>query len=160
TSNPALSDATFRGLPRTADGAMTLQGTVNKTGLALLAVVAGAAVTWNAPSILLMVVGAVGGLALGVVTAFKKEWSPFTTLPYAFLEGLFLGAFSLQFERKYPGLAPMAVGLTLGTMAALLAAYSARLIRVSESFRTGVVAATGAIALFYVVSLVLRLFGV
>ena len=35
----ALTDATFRGLPRTADGTMTLQGTVNKTGFALLVVI-------------------------------------------------------------------------------------------------------------------------
>jgi uncharacterized YccA/Bax inhibitor family protein len=160
TGNPALNDATFRSLPRTADGTMTLQGTVNKTGFALLVVVAGAAVTWNLPNPLLMIVGLIGGLVLGVVTAFKKEWAPITTLPYAFLEGLFLGGLSLQYAQRYSGIVPLAVGLTLGTLAALLFAYTSRLIRVTENFRLGVVAATGGIALFYVVSFVLSLFGI
>jgi uncharacterized YccA/Bax inhibitor family protein len=160
TGNPALNDATFRSLPRTADEAMTLQGTVNKTGLALLVVVAGAAVTWNMPNPLLMIVGAIGGLVIGVVTAFKKEWAPYTTLPYALLEGLFLGGLSLQYALRYSGIVPLAVGLTLGTLAALLVAYRARLIRVTENFRLGVVAATGGIALFYLVSFVLSLFGI
>ncbi len=160
TGNPALNDATFRSLPQTAGEAMTLQGTVNKTGLALLVVVAGAAITWNAGSPILMIVGAIGGLVLGLVTAFKKEWAPFTTVPYAFLEGLFLGGLSQQYEARYSGIVPMAVGLTLGTLAALLAAYSSRLIRVSENFRLGVMAATGGIALFYLVSMVLGFMGI
>ena len=158
TGNPALREATFRGLPRTADGAMSLQGTVNKTGFALLVVVAGAAITWNMPNPLLMIVGAIGGLVLGITTAFKKQWAPYTTLPYAFLQGLFLGAFSLQFEQRFPGIVPIAIGLTLGTLAALLFAYKSRLIKVTENFRLGVLAATGGIALFYLVSFLLSLF--
>ena len=141
TGNPALTDATFRGLPRTADGTMTLQGTVNKTGFALLVVIAGAAITWNMPSPLLMIAGAIGGLVLGVVTAFKKEWAPYTALPYAFLEGLFLGGLSLRYASMYSGIGPLAVGLTLGTLAALLFLYKSRLIRVTQNFRLGVVAA-------------------
>ena len=160
TGNPALGDDTFRGVPRAAGDTMSLQGTVNKTGFGLLVVVAGAAVTWNVPSPILMIVGLIGGLVLGLVTAFKKEWAPITTLPYAFLEGLFLGGISLQYAQRYSGIVPLAVGITLGTLAALLAAYSSRLIRVTENFRLGVVAATGGIALFYLVSFVLSLFGI
>jgi uncharacterized YccA/Bax inhibitor family protein len=160
TGNPALNDETFRSLPRTAGDTMTLQGTVNKTGLALLVVVVGAAITWNAPSPILMIVGALGGLVLGITTAFKKQWAPFTTVPYAFLQGLFLGGLSQQYEARYSGIVPLAVGLTLGTLAALLAAYSSRLIRVTENFRMGVFAATGGIALFYLVSMVLGFMGI
>jgi uncharacterized YccA/Bax inhibitor family protein len=100
----------------------------------------------------------IGGLVLGLVTAFKKEWAPFTTLPYALLQGLFLGGISLQYEKQFSGIVPLAVGLTLGTLGALLFAYKSRLIRVTENFRLGVVAATGGIALFYLVSFVLSLF--
>lgn len=160
SGNPALTDATFRSLPRVAGDAMTLQGTVNKTGFALLVVVAGAAITWNTGSPLLMILGLFGGLVVGLVTAFKKTWAPFTTLPYAFLEGLFLGGISRQYAAQYEGIVPLAVGLTFGTLAALLAAYSSRLIRVTENFRLGVVAATGGIALFYLVSIGLSFFGI
>ena len=160
TGNPALGDDTFRGIPQVAGDTMSLQGTVNKTGFGLLVVVAGAAVTWNMPNPILMIVGLFGGLVLGLVTAFKKEWAPITTLPYAFLEGLFLGGLSLKYAQLYSGIVPLAVGITLGTLAALLAAYSSRLIKVTENFRLGVVAATGGIALFYLVSMVLGFFGI
>jgi uncharacterized YccA/Bax inhibitor family protein len=160
TGNPALADATFRGLPRAEGETMSLQGTVNKTGFGLLAVIAGAAVTWNMPSPILMILGAIGGLVVGLVTAFKKEWAPVTTLPYAFLEGLFLGGLSLQYATRFSGIVPLAVGCTLGTLAALLAAYSSRLIKVTENLRLGIFAATGGIAIFYLVSLVLGFFGI
>lgn len=162
SGNPALREATFRGLVRAAgEEAMTLQGTVNKTGLSLLVVIAGAAVTWNMenPQIL-MVLGALGGFVVGLVTAFKKTVAPYTTLVYAALEGLFLGGISAIYEAQYSGIVIMAVGLTLGTLAALLAVYTSRLIRVTENFRLGVAAATGGIALFYLVSFVLGFFHV
>jgi uncharacterized YccA/Bax inhibitor family protein len=160
SGNPALSDTTFRGLPRVGDETMTIQGTVNKTGIALLVVVAGAAITWNTGSPILMLVGVIGGLILGLVTAFKKTVAPYTTLPYAFLEGLFLGGISRIYEQQYEGIVPMAVGLTLGVLAALLFAYKSRLIRVTENFRLGVMAATGGIAIFYLISFGLSFFGI
>jgi len=160
--NPSLSDSTFRGLPRVAGAGMTLQGTVNKTGFALLAVLAGASITWNVegPLVLVLVlVGLVGGLGLALATVFKMDWAPVTTLPYAFMEGLFLGGISRMYEARSQGVAVMAVGLTLAVLCAMLLAYTSRLIRVTETFRMGVVTATGGIALFYMVAFVMRLFG-
>jgi uncharacterized YccA/Bax inhibitor family protein len=160
TGNPALTDASFRGLAGTGEGVMTLQGTVNKTGLSLLILLAGAAITWNmAQPVLLMLLGLIGGLVLALVTTFKKTVAPYTTPAYAFLEGLLLGGVSAMYQRQYKGIVIMAVGLTLGVLAALLAAYSSRLIRVTENFKLGVFAATGGIALLYLVSMVMGMFG-
>jgi uncharacterized YccA/Bax inhibitor family protein len=159
SGNPALSDTTFNGLPRVAGEGMTVQGTVNKTGFGLLAVLAGGAVTWNMENpAILMIVGLIGGLVLGLTTSFKKEWAPFTTLPYALLEGLMLGGISRMYEVRTQGIVVLAVGLTLGVLCALLLAYTSRLIHVTENFRLGVVAATGGIALFYLVSIGLSFF--
>ena len=48
TANPALNSKTFTNLPRLAGAdSMTLQGTVNKTGVLLLCAFATAAWTWN-----------------------------------------------------------------------------------------------------------------
>jgi len=161
TGNPALKEGTFRGLPRVAAGeAMTLQGTVNKTGLSLLILIAAAAFVWNSsvpgPFIL---VGLVGGLIAALVTVFKNTAAPYTTPLYALFEGLLLGGISLLYEQRYPGIVTNAVGLTFGTLAMLLAAYSTGLIRPSENFKLGIVAATGGIALVYLVSMVMGFFG-
>jgi uncharacterized YccA/Bax inhibitor family protein len=161
TGNPALGDDTFRGVPRTGGASMTLQGTVNKTGISLLIMMATATVTWNMENpILLLLLGLVGGLVVALATVFKKEWSPFTTPLYAALEGLVLGAISQRYEQQFEGIVPLAVGLTMGTLGALLLAYTSRLIKVTQNFRLGLFAATGAIALLYLVSFVLGMFGI
>ena len=75
------------------------------------------------------------------------------------LEGLFIGGVSAIFEQRFPGIVMQAVGLTFGTLAALLVAYRSGLIRATENFKLGVVAATGGIALLYLVNIGMRLFG-
>jgi uncharacterized YccA/Bax inhibitor family protein len=142
---------------------MTLAGTVNKTGISLLILLAVAAMTWNGmlgeAYLPLLWLGLGGGFIVAMVTIFKKEWAPATTPLYAAFEGLFLGTVSLFFDRAYPGIVFNAVGLTLGVLAALLVAYSSGLIRPSENIKLGIVAATGAIGLVYLVSMGLGLFG-
>ena len=162
TSNPALKETTFRGLPRAMAGeAMTLQGTVNKTGISLLILLAAAAFVWNSEvSQPFIFIGLIGGLVAALVTIFKKTAAPFTTPLYAAFEGLLLGGISRMFEMQYPGIVINAVALTFGTLAALLAAYSTGIIRPSENFKLGIFAATGAIALLYMVSMALGFFGV
>jgi uncharacterized YccA/Bax inhibitor family protein len=175
SGNPVLKADTFldAGSGRLlggAAGAMSLDGTVNKTAMLLVLTLAGALFTWsqsatamaagNAGAVMPWVWGgALGGFALALVTIFRKEWSPFTAPAYALLEGLFLGAVSAMFELRYPGIVIQAVGLTFGTLAALLLAYRSGLIKATENFRLGVVAATGGIALLYLVNIGMRLFG-
>jgi uncharacterized YccA/Bax inhibitor family protein len=164
SGNPTLRDDTFRGQPSVLGETMTLQGTVNKTGLSLLVLLAAASFTWGQvtredPVSPLLWVGLLGGLVVALVTSFKPAWSPVTTPIYAALEGLFLGGISGLYELRYPGIVMNAVGLTFGCLAALLAAYSTGLIRPSENFKLGVVAATGGVALLYLVSMGLSFFG-
>jgi uncharacterized YccA/Bax inhibitor family protein len=168
TANPALNVNSFRVDQAVSGEAMTLSGTVNKTGILLICVVATAAWSWNrffhAPTsdtvLPLAAIGGFGGFIVAMVTIFKKEWSPITSPIYALLEGLALGGISAVFELRYPGIAMQAVGLTFGTLFVLLLAYRSGLIRVTEKFKLGVVAATGGIAVFYLVEFVLGFFGV
>ena len=170
TANPALSDTTFSGLGRVArtEEAMSIQGTTNKALLLLLCVFITAAWTWsiffksgNAAAVApLMGVGAIAGFIVALVTIFKPAWAGVTAPIYALLEGLFIGGLSSIAEAQYPGIVIQAVGLTFGTCLALLLAYKSGLIRASESFKKGIVAATGGICLFYLVTLILGLFGV
>ena len=164
TSNPALNEKAFQGQVALGE-AMTLQGTVNKTGLLLLCVVATAAWTWglshsNTPEAAIpwMIGGLFGGFVVALVTIFKKESSPITAPVYALLEGLALGGISAMFELRYPGIAIQAVGLTFGTLFVLLLAYKSGIIRATQGFKVGVIAATGGIAVLYLVDMVLRFF--
>ncbi len=169
TANPALRDNTFTGFGRVAAAEqMTIQGTVNKALLLLLCVLITSGWTWNifyrtmTPQAVmpLLLVGAVGGFIVALVTVFKQTWAKVTAPVYALLEGLVIGGVSAVAEAQYPGIVIQAVGLTFGTCLALLLAYKSGLIRASENFKLGVVAATGGIALVYVASLVLGFFGV
>jgi len=170
SGNPALKNDTFLdlgsgALVRGGTEVMTLNGTVNKTAFLLIIALATAMYTWSlaiagsqdlGPYI---IGGALGGFVLALATIFKKTWSPVTAPLYAAAEGLFLGAISAQFEQRFPGIVMQAVGLTFGTLAALLIAYRSGLIRATENFKLGVVAATGGIALVYLVSMVMGMFG-
>jgi len=167
TSNPALNVNSFRVDQAVSGEAMTLAGTVNKTGILLICVVATAAWSWSrffrastSDAALPLGIGLVGGFVVAMVTIFKKEWSPITAPLYALLEGLALGGISAMFERRYHGIAIQAVGLTFGTLFVLLMAYQSGVIRVTEKFKLGVVAATGGIAVFYLAQFVLGFFGV
>jgi uncharacterized YccA/Bax inhibitor family protein len=166
SSNPVLGEKTFVRFVEAgpAPNTMTLPGVVNRTAFLFLLLVAAASVTWaqvanNPQNVMpMMMGGAFLGFIVAMVTAFKPEWSPFTSPVYALLEGLFLGGISAIFEGLYPGIVMQAVGCTFGTMFCLLAAYRSGLIRATENFKLMVVSATGGIALLYLVSFGLRLF--
>ena len=172
SGNPALNSNTFLDigsgqLVSQAPGeVMTLNGTVNKTGFMLLLLVATAAYTWSLftpenPGVVMpwLLVGGIGGFIVAMVTVFKKTWAPVTAPLYAALEGLFIGGVSAMFEARFPGIVMQAVMLTMGVLASLLMAYKSGLIKATENFKLGVVAATGGIFVLYLVNMGLRLFG-
>jgi uncharacterized YccA/Bax inhibitor family protein len=173
SGNPALGQNTFLdiGSGRVVSGsdqAMSINGTVNKTGILLLLIMISAMYTWSlytGPESMsaitpLLLIGGIGGFIVALVTIFKKQWAPVTAPFYALLEGLLLGGLSAMMEARFPGIVIQAVGLTFGTLGALLMAYRSGLIRATENFKLGVVAATGGIFVMYLVTWVLGMFGV
>lgn len=185
TANPALNAGTFENLERylannragsaeapAAYRAMTIYGTAHKTLILLAIAFFAAGFTWNKfrqyadpeTGIRAMMPWALGfaiaGFLVAVVTIMgNKKWAMFSAPVYAILEGLFLGAVSVIFESFYTGIVIQAVGLTLCVAIALLLAYISRLIKPTENFKLGVCAATGGIALLYLVSWIMSMFG-
>jgi uncharacterized YccA/Bax inhibitor family protein len=166
SGNPALSSKTFDGL-EASDNPMTLSGTINKTAMLLALVLLGAMWVWNiyftthrfediTPYLW---TGSLGGLVVALVTVFNKSIAPYTSPAYAVLEGLAIGGISAMYEARQPGIALQAVGLTFGTLACMLAAYRFEIIKVTENFKMGLVAATGGIAILYLFDMVLMYFG-
>jgi uncharacterized YccA/Bax inhibitor family protein len=162
-----LNENTFARLPRAGIGVegMTLKGTIDKSFLMLIVLMAAALYPWSqmANGDLQSVsgtlaIGAIGGFVLGLIISFKGNLAPYLALPYAALEGLAVGGLSAILEQRYRGIAIQAVGLTFGVLAVLLIAYRARLIRVTDQFRAMVIGATGGIALLYLATMVLGFF--
>ena len=170
SGNPAMNDATFENFDTedTSSGnVMTLQGTINKTGILLILVLITASWTWkqffisgSAESVMPIAIGgAIFGFGFALVTIFKKTWAGITSPLYALSQGLFLGAISAIFETQYPGIVVQAVGLTMGTLASLLLLYKTGIIKPTENFRLMIVSATMGIALLYLVSMIMNMFG-
>lgn len=163
SGNPALKGDVFRASSVVGDDSvMTIQGAVNKTMLLLAIVIAGASITWSNPAgfIPYMWPLIIGGFIVAMVTIYKKEWAGVTAPVYAIVEGLFLGVISSLFERTYPGIVIQAVTLTFGTLFSLLIAYKSQMIKVTQNFRLGIVAATGGIAVIYFFSIIMGFFGI
>ena len=159
SGNPSLSSKTFKNIEGVGAEKMTIEGTVNKTAMSLLLLMATASYTWMNPSLGLMILGFVGGIIMAIITIKKKIWAPYTVSGYALLEGLALGGISQIFESLYPGIASQAIFLTFGILAALLLAYKSGVIKPTENFKLGVFAATGGIFIMYLISFIMSFFG-
>lgn len=173
SSNPVLNERVFsKGYTGTSE-AMTVNGTINKTALMLLLVIAGAVYTWkkffdavavdpaNAMAAVApwLIVGVIGGLAATLVTVFRPRSSGISAPVYAVFEGLLLGGISALFESMYQGIVMRAVALTLAVFVAMLFLYRSGIIKVNRKFMLGVFAATAGIGLVYLVSFIAGLFG-
>lgn len=169
SSNPALMTNPFTQQSETVINTqvMSVSGTVNKTALLLLLVFLPGAWVWRSfylsgqdPAAIQtwMWIGVWGGLAFSLITIFKKNWAPFTAPLYAAMEGLFLGGISAIFEQAYPGIVLQAISLSLATFTMMLVAYQTGWIQPTERFKWGIVGATGAIAVVYLIAMILSLF--
>lgn len=176
SGNPAFSDSmlenfhesTMTGAPANT---MTIGGTATKTLILLGLCVGSAGFTWGmvwqalrgegAVNAVMpwMMGGVIGGLVLALVTTFKPAWASVSAPLYALAQGLFLGGLSALLESRYPGIAMQAVAATFGTTFALMMVYQMGLVKATEGFKAGVMAATGGIAIVYLASIVMSFFG-
>lgn len=138
---------------------MTMEGAINKSlvlfGILLLTSV----ISYMMPSMFMMIVGALGGLAMVIWASFKPSSSAISAPVYAAFEGLFLGTVSAVYAASTKGIVTTAVMLTFATLGSMLLLYKYQIIKVTEKLRAGLFIATASIALVYLVAFVFRLFG-
>jgi uncharacterized YccA/Bax inhibitor family protein len=161
SSNPLLNRIADLSRDREESSSMNMEGVVNKAGILVLLCLGAGAFSWSQPQLQapFILLGLVGGLIACLVGTFKPSTTPVTAPTYAVLEGLCLGAFSQIMNARFPGVAFNALLLTFGVLALMLILYVTRIIRVTDTMVRGVVAATGAVCLVYLVDLVMNLFG-
>src|SRR3954451_15931794 len=172
SGNPTLTSKIFSTtIADRQQGVMTARGAMNKFGFLFLMVIAGAAFSWHlfyegkVETIMpLMLTGVFGGLITAIIITFKQTWAPYLAPLYGLLEGLFIGAISAivneMFAKKYPGIVIQSVGLTLGVAVAMFLLYNFRIIRPTQRFKSVLLTATAGIMIFYLVTMVVRMFGV
>jgi uncharacterized YccA/Bax inhibitor family protein len=170
SGNPVLNEKRFeKTVDRFDNNVMTQSGTLNKFGLMMLLLIAAAGFTWKAAAegqniVPWMIGGAIGGLIVILVLSFKPQLSGILAPIYALLEGVFVGGISAYYNNAFAAYAPnivmQAVGLTFGVVIAMFVLYKFGVIKATQRFKSVVFAATAGIAVFYLLSIVLGMFGV
>jgi uncharacterized YccA/Bax inhibitor family protein len=162
TAAAGVAAATHRGNQFPTDGGstepMTYENTISKTVFLFMLVVAGAAVGWWMPA--LMLPGLIVGLVLGLVNAFKKEPSVPLIIGYAAAQGLFLGGISMVFNTMYDGIVMQAILGTLSVFAVTLLLFRSGKVRTSPKMNKIVMIAMGGYLVFSLLNLGLMMFGV
>lgn len=147
---------------------MTIGGTIAKTAF-LLALVVGAGIWgWGLiePEVdavdipgwwfLIFIVT----IVLAIVTAFKPKIAKFTGPLYALSMGAALGVISHIYNVEFDGIVLQAIMATAAVFVGMLVLFVTGAIKVTERFRGIVIGATVGIALFYLVTFIISLFGV
>lgn len=168
SSNPMMNEQMFQKTSQqTLDGhfldvgqKMTIQGAINKSFILGAIMLATALVGYMMPSPLFMWGGAIAGLIVVIIAARNPHRSGTLAPIYAALEGLFVGAVSAIYASFFDGIIFQAVTLTMAVFFMMLFIYKTRIIKVTSKLRAGVVMATGAVLLVYILNIVLSLFGV
>ena len=158
SGNPVLSKKTFDNTISVSEK-MTIEGTVNKTAISLLILVGTGYLTFDTLNPILLIGCGIGGFIFALITIFKKEWAPITVPIYAALQGAMLGGISYMYNYLYDGIVTNAILLTVGILVSLLIAYRSGYIKATENFKLGIFAATGGIAIVYLVNFIMGFFG-
>jgi uncharacterized YccA/Bax inhibitor family protein len=170
SKNPFLRSKTFTNTSKSEeasiidyDNIMTVNGAINKSFALLFMLLSTACITWwmtfNGYNPMIFTIGgAVIGLVLVLIASFKPHTSPYIAPGYALFEGLFIGGISAFFEAAYPGIVIQAVSCTFITFIVCFALYKYRIVKVTERFKSVIIAATLAIFTYYLLSWVLSFF--
>jgi uncharacterized YccA/Bax inhibitor family protein len=149
--------------PAVADR-MTIDDVVVRTaGLLAVLGISGALAWVIVPDSLLLPIwigAAMVGLVLGLVIAFKQVANPAVIVPYAIVEGVFVGIVSKFFESRFEGIVVQAALGTFGLFFIMALLYKARVIRATPRFVKMVLSAVVGVFALMLMNLVLGLFGV
>ncbi len=152
--NPTMNLDIFASRATLNSTPMTLSGTIQKSFLLLLILVASASAGWATGNLPLLIGGGLGAFCIAMFTYFKPEASPITGPLYSICQGLAVGVISRIYAESmvkglYSGIVPLSVLSTIVIFGVMLGLYGARIIKVTEQFRAVVSGAVMAIFILY-----------
>jgi uncharacterized YccA/Bax inhibitor family protein len=174
SKNPFLSNKSFAKADTIYDAqgnmlvdysnTMTVNGAVNKSFILLLLLLTGAFTVWymavnGTNPMPLAIGGTIIALISVIVASFKPELSRYLAPAYALFQGMFIGGITLVINSMYPGVAIQAVSATFVTFVVCFALYRFKIVKVTEQFKSVVIAATFAIATYYLITWIMSFFG-
>lgn len=169
SGNPIFKEDTFKRISfdQQDQEVMTLQGTVNKTGILLLFVAIGAIYSWNYASSIetwdqlkMYAIGcSIAAFICAIALTFKKEWAMYLAPAYSILQGVSLGIISCLMNYIFPGIALQALTITLAIFAVMFFAYKFRILQATPMFTKVIVISTIGIAAVYMISMIASMFG-
>lgn len=167
SGNPALSKGAMdRVMAVESANSATVGGTVFKTLILVTIVIISAAFSWrwasNAGSSygILLIAASIAALIFGLIASFVPKSTPITAPLYAVAEGALLGVISMWASKSFGDIAVQAVALTGVIFFSTLFLYQARIVRVTEKFKSVVIIATLGVFLYYFLTFILGIFGV
>ena len=145
---------------------MTVAGAITKTSILLGIVVLVAYYAWTIcangfadKANLLLIIGAIAGFILAIITSFSPKASPITAPAYALCEGLVVGVISYAYGSAFDGIVFNALGITILALFAMLFLYRTGVIKATPTFRKVLFITTAAVAIFYLVGFIGALMG-
>lgn len=158
SKNPILKDSSLEKMARARSfnphDVMTVEGAVNKSLILFALLMVTTVISFGMPSTFLMWTGIGGGLIALIAGYWKPQYAHIAAPGYAIFEGLFVGSISAVYNAAYEGIVLQAVTLTFGTLLSMLFIYKSGIIKVTPGFKAGIMMATGAIMIVYLISIV------
>lgn len=166
-SNPVITSAlNQKSVLETESWVMSVNWTVMKSFIMLVLLFAAGIFAWNFSISntemvnTYLIIWVIVAFVLVLISSFKPKASPYIAPLYSLAEWFTLWVFSLFFELMYPWIVWQAIMATAMVFFVMLVLYRTWVIKVTNKFRSVVISSIMAIALFYLVSWILTLFGI
>jgi uncharacterized YccA/Bax inhibitor family protein len=158
--NPAFSEKALGRIRAVEDTSkMTIHGTINRTGILIMLLMAGGVLGWSVQNSALLIGSLIANLILAILIIFDPPKSVYLSQPYALIEGILLGSISAVYAAAYPGIITNAMLLTVAVFSLMLGLYRYRIITVTDKLRSVILSVTLAIGVVYLIDIVMMFFG-
>lgn len=168
SGNPALSKSAMeRVMSVESEKTATVGGTIFKTLILVTLVIISAGFSWRwasnlntSSTALLVLTSSIVAMIFGLIASFVPKTIPLTAPVYAIAEGVFLGTVSMLASHTYGNIVIQAVALTGVIFFVTLFLYQARIVKITNKFRSIVIIATMGLFFYYLLTVILGLFGI
>lgn len=160
STNPVLIELTKKGKSYSIDQTVTIKGITQKTCFLFLMIVSGFIYSFNTKINLSVVapITFISSIVLIIAIIKNTDKAKYLAPIYGLINGALLGSLSLLLQSLYKGIISQAVLLTLIIFLITLGLYYFRIVKVTQRYKSVVIASTLGIGTYYIFSFFYRTF--